>query len=200
MTTDDNQTKLWQTDDDCGSNTPTNDPQAGAPPRFPAGHLPDPDQTLIVATSGGKDSAAMALWLKFDSALPNPLRFVFNDTGHEHPLTLQWIDETLAPALGQPIERTPAKFTFKSLCEKKTRFPSSTRRFCTQELKIFPMQRWMTAQIDAGDIVRPVLCQGVRAGESLRRSKMSEWDNTQGEFDGFYDVWRPILRWSEGEV
>ena len=34
----------------------------------------DPEQTLIVATSGGKDSAAMALWLKFESGLPNPRR------------------------------------------------------------------------------------------------------------------------------
>jgi len=162
--------------------------------------MPDPDRTLVVATSGGKDSAAMALWLKFESGLPNPLRFVFNDTGHEHPMTLQWLDGTLAPALGQPIERTTPKYTFQSLCEKKGRFPSARARFCTQELKIFPMQRWIAAQLEAGELVEPVLCQGVRAGESLRRSKMDEWDNTNGDLGGFYDIWRPVLRWSEGEV
>ncbi len=162
---------------------------------------PDPEQTLIVATSGGKDSAAMALWLKFESGLPNPMRFVFNDTGHEHPLTYEWMDGTLAPALGlDAIERSDSKYTFQSLCEKKQRFPSVKARFCTQELKVFPMQRWMQAGIDSGGLVRPVLCQGVRAGESLRRSKMAEWDNTGGDFNGFYDIWRPILRWSVEEV
>ena len=157
--------------------------------------LPDPEQELIVATSGGKDSAAMALWLKFESGLPNPMRFVFNDTGHEHLLTHQFL-EMLADKIGQPIERSEAKYDFLSLAKHKGRFPSAKARFCTTELKVLPMQRW----IESEDLQDPVLCQGIRAGESERRSKMTVWDDTLGDFGGHYDIWRPILRWSIDDV
>jgi len=159
------------------------------------GDLPDPEQELIVATSGGKDSAAMALWLRFESGLPNPMHFVFNDTGHERELTYQFLD-VLADNLGHTIERSEAKYDFLSLAKHKGRFPSAMARFCTTELKVLPMQRWMGAQ----DLQDPVLCQGVRAGESKRRSQMTVWDDTLGDFGGFYDIWRPILRWSVEEV
>jgi 3'-phosphoadenosine 5'-phosphosulfate sulfotransferase (PAPS reductase)/FAD synthetase len=159
------------------------------------GDLPAPEQDLVVATSGGKDSAAMALWLKFESGLPNPMRFVFSDTGHEHPITLGYLD-TLAEKIGQEIEWVEARYTFQSLAEKKQRFPSKMARFCTQELKVFPMQRWIAEE----QFADPVLCQGVRAEESARRSKMPMWDDTLGDFGGFYDIWRPILRWSVEQV
>ena len=159
------------------------------------GDLPDPEQELVVATSGGKDSAAMALWLKFESGLPNPMRFVFNDTGHEHPLTLEYLG-TLSEAIGQEIEKAPAQYTFLELAIKKKRFPSSMARFCTEQLKVLPMQRWMNDQ----SFVNPAICQGVRAEESARRAKMTFWDNTLGDFGNFYDIWRPILRWKTDEV
>lgn len=159
------------------------------------GDLPSPEQELIVATSGGKDSAAMALWLKFESGLPNTMRFIFNNTGHEHPLTLGYLN-TLGDAIGQEIEEAPVQYTFLELAIKKKRFPSSMTRFCTEQLKILPMQRWMNDQ----DFVDPVICQGVRAEESARRAKMPVWDDTLGDFGNFYDIWRPILRWSTDEV
>ena len=148
-----------------------------------------------MATSGGKDSAAMALWLRFESGLPNDMRFVFNDTGHEHPETYAYLD-TLAAKLGQEIERTPSPYTFESLCVEKQRFPSKMVRFCTQFLKVKPMAKWI---VDQG-FSDPVLCQGVRAEESQRRAAMPVWDDTLGDFDGFYDIWRPILRWSVERV
>ena len=157
--------------------------------------MPDPDRTLVVATSGGKDSAAMALWLKFESGLPNPLRFVFNDTGHEHPMTLAYLN-TLAESLDQEIERAPAKFTFESLAVHKKRFPAARRRFCTEELKLKPMGRW----IGASGLTDIVLCQGVRAEESQRRAKMPVWDQTLGDMGGFFPIWRPIHAWTTEDV
>ena len=154
---------------------------------------PEPDQTLVVATSGGKDSAAMALWLRFESGLwpTNEMRFVFNDTGHEHPLTLDYLDR-VAEAIGAPIERSPVKYTFESLAIKKQRFPSVKARFCTQELKIKPMGEWMKANVNE----RAVLCQGIRSEESERRRAMPVWDSTNGDYQGFYDIWRPIFDWT----
>tara|TARA_Y100000310_G_scaffold85054_1_gene81901 strand:- start:171 stop:1166 length:996 start_codon:yes stop_codon:yes gene_type:complete len=159
------------------------------------GDLPSPDQELVVATSGGKDSAAMALWLRFESGLPNPMHFVFNNTGHEHPFTLGYL-KTLGDVLGQEVEEAPAQYTFLELAIKKKRFPSSMTRFCTEHLKILPMQRWIAEQ----NLIDPVICQGVRAEESARRAKMPVWDNTLGDFGNFYDIWRPVLRWSVEEV
>jgi 3'-phosphoadenosine 5'-phosphosulfate sulfotransferase (PAPS reductase)/FAD synthetase len=46
-------------------------------------------------------------------------------------------------------------------------FPSRTKRFCTEELKVFPMQAHLTQLIDNGeDIVNAV---GIRAEESAAR-------------------------------
>ena len=156
VTADPEQIRLWANAlGDC------DDPPAGSrPTKTPKsdrneGDMPSPEQTLIVATSGGKDSAAMALWLRFESGLPNPMRFVHNDTGHEHDLTVAYLD-TIAEKLGQEVERTVPTYTFESLAKHKQRFPSKMARFCTQELKVFPMQRWIEAQ----GFTDPVLCQG----------------------------------------
>jgi 3'-phosphoadenosine 5'-phosphosulfate sulfotransferase (PAPS reductase)/FAD synthetase len=74
-------------------------------------------------------------------------------------------------------------------------FPSRIRRFCTDELKVKPLQKHLQARMDAGDDVLNVV--GIRAEESDARSRLPEWEWQEG-FD--CQVWRPILRWTLDDV
>ena len=74
-------------------------------------------------------------------------------------------------------------------------FPSRTKRFCTEDLKVRPAQKYMNALVEAGaDCVNAV---GIRRAESEARSKMEEWEWSEG-FD--CEVWRPLIHWTENQV
>lgn len=162
---------------------------------------------LVIAVSGGKDSTALALFLSYESLLPNPIHLLFCDTGHEHPLTIQHV-EGLAIKLGLPLHKAPPKFNFLSLCESKQRFPSTRARFCSEELKVKPTARWLEEAIDSGIIEgEPILCMGIRRDESKARSELPEWQDENrgygpGKHRSAYDcpIWRPIIDWSPEEV
>ena len=152
------------------------------------------DQTLLISVSGGKDSAAMAIYFLKEAKLPNKLRYVFADTGWEHPDTYEYI-ETLEKCLEIKIDRVKGDYDFVSLCEKKKRFPSVRGRFCTEELKVKPMASYVNNLIDNDE--DPVVVVGIRAEESQRRALMSEW-----AYSGAYDapIWRPLMKWTSDDV
>jgi 3'-phosphoadenosine 5'-phosphosulfate sulfotransferase (PAPS reductase)/FAD synthetase len=146
---------------------------------------------VVASISGGKDSAAMSLWLT-EQGIEHDR--VFMDTGWEAPETYAYLADELPRAIG-PITTIRPPLGMADLIRKKAMFPSRVRRFCTQELKVRPMQRHLRALMDAGaDVVNAV---GIRRGESLARSRMSEWEWSSG-FD--CETWRPILHWSEQDV
>lgn len=146
---------------------------------------------VVASISGGKDSAAMSLYL---TELGIEHDRVFMDTGWEHEGTYAYLRGPLAEKLG-PITWLEPKRKMEELVLHKGMFPSRVRRFCTQELKVFPMQRHIKALQDAGDDV--INTVGIRAGESESRSKMPEWEWQDG-FD--CEVWRPLIAWSEQHV
>lgn len=145
---------------------------------------------VIASISGGKDSAAMSLYLH---ELGVEHERVFMDTGWENPLTYEYLRGPLTLALG-PIVEIRAQWTFEQLVDKRGLFPSRNVRFCTQELKVRPMQRYLAALPDTTDIVNAV---GIRRAESKARSQMAEWEWSDG-FD--CEVWRPLVTWTEQQV
>lgn len=149
---------------------------------------------VVASVSGGKDSAAMSLYL---TELGIEHDRVFMDTGWEHPATYEYLRGPLTEKLGPIIETRSKKYPdgMVQLVVKKGLFASRMQRFCTQELKVFPMRDYIRSVQDAGDDVLNTV--GIRAGESEARSKMPEWEWTD-TMD--CEVWRPLIRWSEQDV
>lgn len=118
---------------------------------------------------------------------------VFMDTGWEHPLTYDFVRGPLTKALG-PITEIRGDLDFVGLVTKKGLFPSRVTRFCTTELKVFPIQRYLERAAEAGPVVNAV---GIRRAESRARSRMHEWEWSD-TFD--CDMWRPLVAWSADDV
>lgn len=146
---------------------------------------------VLASVSGGRDSAAMSLYLR---ELGIEHDRVFLDTGWEHPATYEYINGELSRALG-PIQTIRGPDTFETLVRRKGLFPSRVMRFCTEVLKVVPMQEHVEALLEDG--VEVLNTVGIRRAESKARSEMAEWEWPKG-FE--CEVWRPLVRWSHSDV
>ncbi len=146
---------------------------------------------VVASISGGKDSAAMSLYLT-DLGIEHDR--VFLDTGWEADKTYAYLRGPLQDKLG-PITEVRAPHQMVHLILRKGMFSSRQQRFCTQELKIFPMIKHLNGVIDAGE--DPVNAVGIRRAESAARSRMPEWETSKG-FP--CETWRPLIHWSEQDV
>lgn len=149
---------------------------------------------VVASISGGKDSAAMSLYL---TELGIEHDRVFMDTGWEHDATYAYLRGPLAEKLGTIHEVRSRKYPggMVELVTKKGMFASRMQRFCTQELKVFPMRDYIRSAQDAGDEVLNTV--GIRRAESQARSKMPEWEWSE-TMD--CEVWRPLIAWTEQDV
>lgn len=123
-----------------------------------------------INVSGGKDSTALLLWT-LEEELPN-CRYVYADTKHEHPAVYEYLTY-LENKLGVTIERVESE-GFLNVCVRKGRFPSVKARFCTEELKVMPLAKYMdAAEKNDGDNPHNVWV-GIRREESPSRSRLPE--------------------------
>lgn len=113
----------------------------------------DPERRHIVNISGGKDSAALAIYLKRKHP-EIPAEYVFCDTKCELPETYEFLDR-LEALLGKKIERINA-FNYLRIPEKDRNpfdillkevngnyLPSARARWCTGALKIRPLETYL---------------------------------------------------------
>lgn len=96
----------------------------------------------------------------------------------------------------------PTGIPFLDLCILRGRFPSARARFCTQELKVFPIQEQVLKPLS--EQYEAVVCwHGVRADESRARGAMEERDVEFGAWEpepaGIL-LYRPILQWTAADV
>jgi len=101
-------------------------------------NLPQAD-IYIVALSGGRDSTALAV---FTSKEKLDCYYIFCDTKAEYPEVYDYLDK-VEKVLGIEIIRLESE-GFEAILKKKNfYFPAPRRRWCTQLLKIKPMQKWL---------------------------------------------------------
>jgi len=91
----------------------------------------------IVSISGGKDSAALAIYLK--EKYPNKeFKYLFFDTGEDLSDTYEYLNK-LETHLGKKIEYVKPKKSFDELLmEHNNYLPSPRERWCTTKMKIEP--------------------------------------------------------------
>lgn len=94
----------------------------------------------ILSLSGGKDSAALAVYLR--DRIQN-MEYIFHDTGKELPETIAYL-ERLEGYLGKKIVRTTFGTTFDDLLRQYGgMLPSNHRRWCTRAMKLEPFEAYV---------------------------------------------------------
>ncbi|MFC1759937.1 phosphoadenosine phosphosulfate reductase family protein [Candidatus Neomarinimicrobiota bacterium] len=132
----------------------------------------------ILGVSGGKDSAALAVYLR--DRVPN-MEYVFCDTGKELKETYEYIDK-LEVYLNKHIIRLPEELDdisdtnpFDYYLEKLGNFlPNPQARWCTKDLKLKPFEDF----IGTDTVINYV---GIRADE-MRKGYISTRSNVKTVF------------------
>lgn len=126
----------------------------------------------ICGISGGKDSSALAVYLR--DRLPD-LEYFFCDTGAELPETYEYLTR-LEVILGKPIVRLNSSRGFDHWFEVfRGALPSPQMRWCTKNMKIKPIEEW----IGEDDTISYV---AIRADEANRKGHISTKPNIQTRF------------------
>lgn len=147
----------------------------------------------IARCSYGNDSIAMLQHMR-ECGLKG-VTVVYSDTGWATP---EWearvaAGEAWAQSFGWQTERL-SSIGFEASVIGHTEagmFPTRMVKFCTQELKIRPFLKWVTA---ADPDKRAIVCVGVRRAESNARSRMPAFLPEQ---DNGRHVWHPIVEYSD---
>lgn len=94
----------------------------------------------ILSLSGGKDSAALAVYMR-DRV--EDMEYIFHDTDKELPDTYEYLDR-LEDYLGKRIIRTTFGTTFDTLLRQfGGMLPSNHRRWCTRMMKLKPFEDYV---------------------------------------------------------
>ena len=94
----------------------------------------------ILSLSGGKDSAALAIYMR--DRVPE-MEYVFSDTRKELPETYEYL-ERLEDYLGKRVSRLNADFGFDHWYDVYGgMIPSNHRRWCTKMLKLRPFEEFV---------------------------------------------------------
>ncbi len=120
------------------------------------------EEKHILALSGGKDSAALAVYMR--EQYPHiPLEYVFIDSGCELPETYEYLNRIRALLnIKLIIIRSPKNFDYWLKFYKGV-LPSASNRWCTRELKLNPYKQWINSNYE-GNIIHSYV--GLRADET----------------------------------
>jgi hypothetical protein len=124
----------------------------------------------VLGISGGKDSAALAVYMKqFHPDIQ--IQYFFTDTGKELPEVNEFLG-ILEGFLGAPILRLNPGRDFDFWLKQYGHFlPSPRTRWCTRQLKLLPFRQWIKPWLDSGDTV--ISYVAIRADEDHREGYSS---------------------------
>jgi 3'-phosphoadenosine 5'-phosphosulfate sulfotransferase (PAPS reductase)/FAD synthetase len=145
----------------------------------------------IVMFSGGKDSACLVHKMISEG---EDIEVVFCDTGWELPETITYIKQFRSLYLKNKLTVLKSKI-YKGMIDmiiSKKYIPTVYHRFCTEALKIKPLQEYIK---NIGEEVH--MYNGVRKEESLSRRNIVEY-----MYDTNMSCWlhRPLAEWTSKQV
>ncbi len=146
------------------------------------------DEPAVISFSGGRSSAFMLhkILEAHEYKLPDYIEVIFANTGKEMPQTLKfvddiskhwgvnivWLEYTGKKQFCEVTYQTASRNgePFSQLIDDRVYLPNMMARFCTSELKVLTIERYMGGT----DFLTVV---GIRADEPRRAAKMREKDN-----------------------
>ena len=133
----------------------------------------------VLGISGGKDSAALAVWMR-DKHPELDIEYFFTDTGEELPEVYEFLGR-LEGYLGKPIARLNPRRDFRFWLREYNHFlPSPQTRWCTRMLKLRPFEDWVKPWLAAGD--RVISYVAIRADEDYREGYSAKAANLSVRF------------------
>lgn len=119
----------------------------------------------VLGLSGGRDSAALAVYMR--QRHPEiELEYFFTDTGKELPEVYEYLTR-LEGYLGKPIKRLNPDRDFDFWLKSYKNFlPSAQTRWCTRQLKLRPFESWVRSYLDEGETV--ISYVAIRSDEEYR--------------------------------
>src|SRR4051812_11570688 len=124
-----------------------------------------PLERHVLGLSGGRDSAALAIYMR-QHRPELELEYFFTDTGKELPEVYEFLVR-LEGFLGRPIQRLNPDRDFDFWLDQYGHFlPSPQTRWCTRQLKLRPFEAWLRPSLNAGIIVQSYVA--IRADENHR--------------------------------
>lgn len=107
------------------------------------------EERHILGISGGRDSAALAVYLR-QTRPELQLEYFFTDTGKELKEVYDFLDR-LEGFLGKPITRLNPDRDFDFWLDEYNHFlPSARTRWCTRQLKLRPLEQWLKPDLARG--------------------------------------------------
>ena len=133
----------------------------------------------ILGLSGGRDSAALAVFMRQN--YPDlDIRYFFTDTGKELPEVYEFLGR-LEGFLGKPIKYLNPDRDFDFWLREYGNFlPSPRTRWCTRQLKLRPLEKWIRDDLRSG--VHVVSHVAIRADEPERIGMHATHPNLEVRF------------------
>lgn len=126
----------------------------------------------------------------------NQQTLLWGFVGARPPMSAEQAQQEVARALAV---MQPTGNPFLDLCIWKGRFPSSKVRFCTEELKVIPIQDQVVFPLLRDQTVSIESWQGIRWDESSDRASALEREGIEPDAERVF-AYRPILSWSANDV
>lgn len=127
----------------------------------------------VLGISGGKDSAALAVYMRQNHPELD-IEYFFTDTGKELPEVYEYLIK-LEGFLGKPIKYLNPDRDFDFWLRQFNYFlPSPQTRWCTRQLKLRPFEQWVKPMLESGEKVYSYVA--IRADEESRGAYKSSYD------------------------
>ena len=136
--------------------------------------MSDDEEKHVLGLSGGKDSAALAVYMRQHHPELD-IEYFFTDTGKELPEVYEFLGR-LEGFLGKPILRLNPDRGFDFWLKQYNNFlPSPQTRWCTRQLKLRPFEHWLKPMLEEGQKVYSYVA--IRGDEEYREGYSSKHEN-----------------------